>query len=241
MKPYCMFLFIAAVLASPNQRVALAQNQIQQQSQEVVGKSNPQPKIIKSPVGDFPTEALKKKIEGKVVLTVVVNEKGRVTDAKVLSGPPEFYQVAIDSVKQWEFEPPAHPPVETKVEIGFGYPKECPGPISDSGEVGSGGWLTSKKGAVVIEDFDTGQRLPPYFEEDRKAGIAGVMILSIAVAPDGRVKNVHVVKSLSHRLDEAAMETVRRWRFKLIKGSPDALPDDFELPITYRATCNPKL
>ena len=240
MKLYCMLLFIAAVLASPNQRVALAQNQIQPQAQGIVGNSNPQPKIIKSPVGHFPDAALKKNIEGKVVVTVVVNEKGRVTDAKVLSGPPEFYQVAIASVRQWEFEPPAHPPMETKVEIEFGYPKECPGPISDAGEVSSGGWLRSKKGTVVIEDFDTGQRLPPYFEEDRKAGIAGVIILSIAVAPDGRVKNARVVKSLSPRLDEAALETVRRWRFKLIKGGPDALPDDFELPITYRATCNPR-
>jgi TonB family protein len=238
MKLCRMFLFIVVVLASPNQREAWAQSQIQ--PQVVVGNSNPQPKILKSPVGHFPDEALKKNIEGKVVLTVVVNEKGRVTEAKVLSGPPEFYQVAIDSVKQWEFEPPAHPPMETKVEIEFGYEKECPGPISDAGGVGSGGWLRSKKGTVISEDFDAHQPSPPYFEEDRKAGIAGVMILSIAVTPDGRVKDVHVVKSLSPRLDEAAMDTVRRWRFKLIKGGPDALPDDFELPIIYRATCKPR-
>jgi hypothetical protein len=54
--------------------------------------------------------------------------------AMAMSGPPEFYRVAIDSVKQWEFEPPAHPPVETNVAIAFGYSKECPGPISNAGE-----------------------------------------------------------------------------------------------------------
>jgi TonB family protein len=157
-----------------------------------------------------------------------------------LTGPPEFYQVAIDSVKQWEFEPPAHPPVETRVEILFGYPKECPGPISDAGEVSSGGWFKSKKGLVIGENIDSNQRLPPYFTEDRKAGIIGVMILSVTVMPDGKVKKVHVVKSLSPHLDEAAVKTIGQWRFKLIKGSPDALPDDFELPISYRATCHPE-
>jgi TonB family protein len=76
--------------------------------------------------------------------------------------------------------------------------------------------------------------------EDRKAGIVGVMLLSITVTPDGRVKKVHVVKSLSPHLDKAAMKTVRQWRFKLIKGSPDAVPDDFELPIIFQATCRPQ-
>ena len=241
MKLYRMFLFIAVALAmTPNQREAWAQSQIQPQEQNDVGNSHAQPKILKSPVGHFPDEALKENIEGKVELTVVVDEKGRVADAKVLSGPPEFYQVAIDSVKQWEFEPPAHPPVETRVEIRFGFPKECPGPISDAGEVSSGGWLKSKKGLVIVEDIDSDQPLPPYFTEDRKAGIVGVMILSVTVMPDGRVKNVHVIKSLSPRLDEAAAKTIGQWRFKLIKGSPDALPDDFELKIIYSATCNPQ-
>jgi TonB family protein len=198
---------------------ARAQNQTRPQAQDVVGQPNARPKLIKSPVGHFPDEARKKNIEEKVELTVVVDEKGRVADAKVLSGPPEFYQLAIDSVKQWEFEPPTHPPVETKVEIGFGYSKECPGPISDTSEVRSGGWLRSKKGTVIGEDIDSDQPLPPYFVEDRKAGIAGVMLLSITVTPDGRVKKVHVAKSLSPHLDKAAVKTVRQWRFKVIKGA----------------------
>jgi len=214
------------------------QNQIKLQA--VGSHPESQPKLIKSPVAPIPEEALRKRIGGKVLLSIVVNDKGRVSDARVLSGPQELHQVAIDRVRQWEFEPPAHPPVETKVEIGFGYPMECPGPISDRGEVFLGGWLESKKGIVVGPDWDAGQPLPPYFTEDRKAGIAGGMLLSITVTPDGRVKNVRIIKALSPHLDREAMETVRQWRFKLIKGSPNGLPDDFELRITYRATCNPR-
>jgi TonB family protein len=240
MKLYRIFLFIAVALAlTRNPREAWAQSNIEPQAQAAADNSHAQPKIIKAPISHFVDEAVEKKIEGKVELSVVVDGKGRVTDAKVLSGPPALLQVAIESVKQWEFEPPAHPPFETRVEISIDYPKECPGPISDAGGVSSGGWLKSKNGLVISEDFDSANRHPPYFDGDRKAGIVGTMILSVTVMPDGKVKNVRIIKSLSPRLDEAALKTIKQWRFKLIKGSPDGLPDDFELPLTYSATCSP--
>jgi TonB family protein len=241
MKSSSLLPFLLAILLAATSLFAeQAQDGAQPQKQDSTVKQAAQLKLIKAPTAPYPDEALKKKIEGKVTLSIVVDSEGTVLDAKALSGPPELFQAALDSVKQWQFEPPAHPPVETKVEIGFGYEKECPGPVSEGGEVISGGWLRSKKGTVIGEDFDIDQPLPPYFLEDRKAGIAGVMVLSITVTPDGRVKKVHVVKSLSPHLDEAAMKTVRQWRFKLIKGIPDALPDDFELPIIFKAMCRPQ-
>ena len=79
--------------------------------------------------------------------------------------------------------------------------------------------------------------LPPYLTADRKASVAGEMILSITVNAEGNVEKTRVVKSLSPRLDKTAIKTVHTWKFRLIDGSPDALPDDFQLHITYRTTC----
>jgi hypothetical protein len=61
-------------------------------------KSEPPVKLLKAPIVPFPDEALKKNIVGKVELHLVVNAEGRVSDAKIVSGPPEFYQAALDSV-----------------------------------------------------------------------------------------------------------------------------------------------
>src|SRR6266478_4584589 len=216
---------------------AQTQNETQALKEENVTHQTTPLKAIHTENMSYPEEARKKGVEGKVTLSIVVDESGRVAEAKALSGPRELQQAAIDSVKQWEFEPPTHPPVETRVEIAYGHPKECPGPVSDAGEVSSGGLLRSRKGTVVSADFDIHQPLPPYFMEDRKAGVTGVMILSVTLSPDGRVTRVHVVKSLSPHLNKAAVKTVRQWRFKLIKGNPDAMTDDFELPILFRATC----
>jgi TonB family protein len=197
-------------------------------------------KLIKSPIAPFPDEALRKNVQGNVILSISVDAQGKVSDVKVVSGPPELFQAAINSVKQWEFEPPSHAPVLTTAEVSYFHPEQCPGPISEMGEVyGPAGRLTSKKATVVTLEEDNDQELPPYFPEDRKSGAAGEMVLSVTVEANGKPSKVYVLTSLSPHLDQAAIETVRSWKFKLIKGSPDALPDDFEVKFQYRATCTP--
>jgi len=212
------------------------------QSQEVKNHQNSteRVKLIKSPIAPFPAEALRKNVQGKVILRISVDAKGKVSDAKVVSGPPELFQAAVDSVKQWEFEPPAYAPVVTTAEVFYWHPEQCPGPISEMGEVyGPGGRLTSKRGTVVSLDEDIDQQLPPYFAEDRKSGAAGKMVLFVTVEANGRASKAYVLTSLTPHLDQAAIDAVLGWKFKLIKGSPDALPDDFEVEFNYRSTCMP--
>ena len=186
-------------------------------------------KLIKSPTAPYPEEALKKNIEGKVTLSIVVDAKGNVSHAKALSGPPELLQTALDSVKQWQFEPPAHAPVVTTAEVAYGHPKGCPGPVSDSGLVTYSGRLKSERGTIVDIDYDFDAPSLPYTTEDRESGVAGEMGLSITVNAAGRVTNVRVIKSLSPQIDNAAIKAVRTWRLKLKDGSPSRLPDDFSL------------
>lgn len=197
-------------------------------------------KLIKSTAAAYPVEALLKHIEGKVALRITVDANGRVSDAKALSGPPELFQAALDCVKQWEFEPPAHAPVVTIAEISFGHPKEreCPGPVSEFGEVSSSGTLRNARGTIVSVSDDVDWLLPEYSAEDRKAGVAGEMILSLTVNAQGKVASVRVVKSLSPHLDNAAVDSVRTLKFKLHSGNPDSLPDDFPLRILFQPTCS---
>ena len=232
-------LFVVMLL-NCGSSAAQSPNEVQSQKPANIEKQAAQLKLVKAPTAPYPEEALKKNIEGKVVLSIVVDAKGKVSDAKVLSGAPELIQAAIDSVKQWEFEPPALAPVVTNAEVAYGHPKECPGSISDSGEVIARGWSKNEKGTVVGTDDTISQSLPPYFTEDRKAGVGGEMILLITVSAKGKVAKTRVVKSLSPHLDKAAIKTVRAWKFKLLSGNPDSLPDDFQLHITYMPICKPQ-
>jgi TonB family protein len=229
---------MVALLAATSLFTVQAQDGIQPQKQDSTGKQAAQLKLIKSPIVPYPEEALKKNIEGKVTLSIVVDAKGRVSDAQALSGPPELFQAALDSVKQWEFEPPAHAPAVTNAEVSYGHPKDCPGPVSEYGEVYGSYTLRSAKGTKVNVRDDLSSALPEYFPEDRKAGVAGEMVLSVTLNAEGKVTSVRVVKSLSPHLDNAAINTVRTLRFELQAGSPDSLPDDFPLHIFFRPTCH---
>jgi TonB family protein len=53
----------------------------------------------------YPEVARKAGIEGDVVLRARVSSDGRVTDLKVLAGPPILARAAMDAVQQWRYEP----------------------------------------------------------------------------------------------------------------------------------------
>jgi periplasmic protein TonB len=54
---------------------------------------------------------------------------------------------------------------------------------------------------------------PEYSEEARKAKFQGTCVLGLVVGPDGRPRDIHVVRSLGLGLDEKAIEAVSRWKF----------------------------
>ncbi len=197
-------------------------------------------KPIFSPMAPYPEEALRKGVEGTVLVTMDVDLKGLVTNVVPVSGPPELFQAAIDSAKQWKFNPPENPPIQVRYEITYDHPHECPGPISTSGEIMTGGRLETTNGLKFSpEDIDFEYLLWYFNTKVRKTGVAGEIMLSIAADAHGRVKKVRVVKSLSPDLDKATVKSARKWKFKLVKGNENSSPGEFELPITFGALCNP--
>lgn len=195
---------------------------------------------IFSPKVPYPEEALLKGIEGTVLVTIEVDSNGLVTNVEPVSGPPELFQAAIDSAKQWKFNPPANPPIQVRYEIKYGYEHECPGPISTNSDIMTGGRLETANGLQFsAEDIDFDYLLWYFHTRVRKTGVAGEMKLSITAEANGRVKKVRVVHSLSPGLDKVAVKSARKWKFKLIQGNENSRPGDFELSLIFRAVCFP--
>jgi len=89
-----------------------------------VGPAVFQPKIIRKIEPQYSEEARDAKLQGKVVLGVVVEEDGKIRQAKVLKGLGlGLDEKAVEAVKQWEFEPAMRDgkpvKVQATVEINF--------------------------------------------------------------------------------------------------------------------------
>ena len=55
----------------------------------------------------YPKESLKNGISGKVIVDILVDEHGKVPEAKVNQAPDELTgQAVVDAAKQWEFKAP---------------------------------------------------------------------------------------------------------------------------------------
>ena len=76
---------------------------------------------------------------------------------------------------------------------------------------------------------------PAYPRASRRAGDEGRVLLRVLVTAQGTASAVQVQASSGHpRLDEAALETVRQWRFVPAKRGADPMEDWVLVPIVFR-------
>jgi TonB family protein len=197
-------------------------------------------KPTKTVPGTYTDEATRKGVEGTVVLCATVDANGKVTDVSALSGPSELIQLSIDAAKQWQFELPPKAPVATKIEMGYSLTKPCPdgGKGMDAGDIkvdiGTGRVIEGEQGDALKIVGKLYQPWPPYPEKARSELRRGQLYLSIVVNPDGKVVDGKIVKSLDEVLDNPALETVRRWRFKVTAGGKTTV---FPVTLSFQIPC----
>ena len=72
---------------------------------------------------------------------------------------------------------------------------------------------------------------PEYSEEARKAKYQGTCVLYLIVGPDGKPRDIRVLRTLGLGLDEKSIEAVRTWRFEpaMKDGKPVAVQISVEV------------
>lgn len=55
---------------------------------------------------------------------------------------------------------------------------------------------------------------PPYSEEGYKLKIQGTVLVQFVVRSDGSTDSFKILRGLGYGLDEAAIDTVHKWRFR---------------------------
>jgi TonB family protein len=70
-----------------------------------VGGDVKQAKLISSVPPQYPALAKNQHVSGNVLVDALIDANGRVTTMKVVSGPTLLHQAAMDSLKQWKYQP----------------------------------------------------------------------------------------------------------------------------------------
>ena len=77
---------------------------------------------------------------------------------------------------------------------------------------------------------------PVYPREALRRGVGGTVRVQATVSPDGSVERMDVADSSGNRyLDRAAMEAVRRWRFKPAMRNGQPVSETVTIPIEFAA------
>jgi protein TonB len=93
-------------------------------------------------------------------------------------------------------------------------------------------------GAVVAPRFDAAYLKnpePDYPSLSKRFGEEGRVILRVLVNPDGQPEQVEIRQSSGHaRLDQAALGTVRRWRFTPARRGSERLAAWVLVPLSFQ-------
>jgi len=63
------------------------------------------PRIVRQPRPIYPADAAVKRIEGVVVVEIIIDKEGRVVHARVIESIPLLDQAALQNVREWVFVP----------------------------------------------------------------------------------------------------------------------------------------
>jgi TonB family protein len=96
-----------------------------------VGGAVQQSNLIRQVQPVYPPLARSTRIQGSVILNVVIGKDGSVVDALLISGHPLLAPAAIDAVKQWQYKPTLlnDQPVEVQTQVTVNFTLSDSAPI----------------------------------------------------------------------------------------------------------------
>lgn len=192
----------------------------------------------------YPESAIKKNIQGRVLLSFFVKKDGSISNIKVeKSLTPNLDNEAIACVKKMPKFVPAltkdNRPVESRIFLPFSFK------LVDSAEVvpeEAPDNQNAEEAFVVVDEqpqFKGGTKaLMQYlnknlvYPKDNKQN--GTVIIQFVIKKDGSVANAKVLRSLNKKCDEAALKVIMEMP-KWIPGKQDGKPVDvkFTIPVSF--------
>ena len=207
----------------------------------------------------YPPLARQARIQGTVVLDVVITKTGEVSKLQLISGHPMLAPAAIDAVKQWRYRPyekdgvPVD--VETTVQVNFrlagnppvqgvvgDQPGGAPPEEAAAGQVGfcensvdSSFPTRVRVSQGVMQGLLIFKQPPIYPEEARTAHIQGTVLMVMEISREGSVCRIALISG-HPLLAPAAIDAVKQWKYRpyLLNGQPVEVETQAQVNFTLK-------
>jgi TonB family protein len=116
--------------------------------------------LLHGELPEYPHRAIEERVEGDVLLDLAVDDRGEVSDARVLSGPDELRRAALEAVLAWHYAPSAVSSISTQATLRFHLPApnaEYRGAavlVKGSGDVEKGELTSGQKTERLITEIE---------------------------------------------------------------------------------------
>ena len=201
--------------------VALAVSQDAPQAPIQVPPNSSPALLVRKVAPVYPPLARQARIQGTVVLSIVISKDGEVRDTKLVSGHPMLSPAAIEAVKQWRYKPyisddkPVE--VETIVRVGFrmadGPEVRGPGGAQQGSAPREGVPQLVRVAAGIMQGLLEHKVDPEYPADAKEKHIEGTVLLNVDIDDEGNVGRVELVNG-HPMLAPAAMDAVLQWRYR---------------------------
>lgn len=191
----------------------------------------------------YPPLARQARIQGTVVLHVIIGKDGGIATLDLVSGHPMLAPAAIAAVKQWKYRPYLlnGEPVEVDTQIlinftldgsGGAAPNDAASSTPPSGDSAAqalsaaGGTVTSTPAAPriavpqrirVSQGVASGMaisKVPPRYPEDaRRARVQGTVVMHAIISKTGDIAKLELISG-DPALAPAAMEAAQQWKYR---------------------------
>jgi TonB family protein len=196
--------------------------------------------LIRKVAPVYPPLARQARIQGTVVLSIVINKDGEVRDTKLVSGHPMLAPAAIEAVKQWRYKPYVSDdkPVEVEAVVRVGF-RMADGPEMRTAER-AGQDSPPREGVPQLVRVSAGimQGLlehkvdPEYPAGAKEKHVEGAVLLNVDIDDEGNVGRVELVSG-HPMLAPAAMDAVLEWKYRPFVLNGAAVPVETTVEVKF--------